>query len=487
VIAAGASLRVFMSMSYNPAFRTPFARPLDFQESTTMPPRPRPFSPGRLLLLALVAVAVAFAAAPAQAGTIYVPLPGVTNVGTATWDAELTIANASSTPLTLSGLLLPQDTDGTQRAGLTPAVLDVGAAQTLLVRPGGSFAGLAELAGSPYARYAARLTGKSSVGQMGVELPVVTSSNAAPAGGGLSLQGLSVSATRATTLVLVNLGQQASQCTTTLLNASGAAIGTPTTSSLKPLSQLDLANVFNGAGALADARAYVSCTRSFFAYALTTDSSTGEIAVVQPAGSGESSLTRPGEEPACPTGATCLASSLLFQPTPTNPIGHVIFPAPAGSFTRARLSIDVTIGQWYPADPDGKHLVYWWVINRNLDMLGMLYFRGPEASTTMARWGIALKHELKKKAVQPFVGIPGHTYRVVNDVDMGGGVFSVTVTDLATNAVVTILDTPNVAKITLKTTDRLLIDVGFKEGAVPDEVPSFNGWTYTNVRMQLIP
>jgi len=451
-----------------------------------MPLRPRSLSRPMLATFALLGAA-ALAAGPAQAGTVYVPLPGVTNVGTATWDAEITIANASPTPITLSGLLLAQDTDGTLRTGLTPAVLNVGTAQTLLVRPGGSFVGLAELAGSPNARYAARLAGKGSVGQMGVALPVISSSNAAAGGSGLSLQGLSASATRSTTIVLVNLASSASQCTVTLLNAAGAALGTPSTSNLKPLSQLDLANVLNGQGALADARAHISCTRNFFAYALTTDGSTGEIAVVEPAGSGESSLTRPGEEPACPTGATCLASSILFQPTPTNPVGHVIFPAPAGTFTRARLSMDVTIGQWYPADPDGKHLVYWWVINKNIDMLGMLYFRGPEASTTMARWGMGLKHELKKKHVEPFVGIPGHTYRVVNDVDMGGGIFAVTITDLATNAVVTILDTPNVPKITLKSTDRLLIDMGFKEGAVPDEVPSFNGWTYTNVRVQLIP
>jgi len=452
-----------------------------------MPPRLRSVSPSAVFAAFALLGGLALTAAPAHAGTVYVPLPGVTTVGTATWEAELTIANASPQPLALTGLLLAHDTDGTQRAGLTPAALNVGAAQTLLVRPGGSFVGLVELAGSPNARYAARLAGKGAVGQMGVQLPVISSSNAAAGGGALSLQGLAGSATRSTTLVLVNLAHSASQCTVTLLSAGGAALAGPTTSNLKPLSQLDLGNVFNGLAALTDARAHVTCTRNFFAYALMTDSATGEIAVVAPAGSGESSLTRPGEEPACPTGATCLASSVLFQPTPTNPVGHVVFPAPAGTFKRAQLSIDVTIGQWYPADPDGKHLVYWWVINRNLDMLGMLYFRGPEASTALARWGIALRHELKKKHVEPFTGIPGHTYRVVNDVDMGGGVFSVTITDLATGAVVTMLDTPNVAKVTLKSTDRLLVDLGFKEGVTPDEVPSFNGWTYANIRLQLIP
>src|ERR1044072_3889555 len=70
---------------------------------------------------------------------------------------------------------------------------------------------------------------------------------------------------------------------------------------------------------------------------------------------------------------------------------------------------------------------------------------------------------------------------------MGAGIFTITITDLATNAVVTLLDTPNVAKVTLKSTDRILVDMGFKEGVVPAEGPSFTGWTYTNIRLQLIP
>ncbi|HET9767435.1 MAG TPA: hypothetical protein VFS60_11350, partial [Thermoanaerobaculia bacterium] len=155
-----------------------------------MPPRPRPLSLTSPIAAIALAAGFALAAAPAQAGTVYVPLPGVTTVGTATWEAELTIANASPQPLVSSGLLLAHDTDGTQRTGLTPAALNVPAAQTLLVRPGASFVGLVELAGSPNARYAARLTGKGALGQMGVALPVISSSNAAAGGGALSLQGL---------------------------------------------------------------------------------------------------------------------------------------------------------------------------------------------------------------------------------------------------------------------------------------------------------
>ena len=57
---------------------------------------------------------------------------------------------------------------------------------------------------------------------------------------------------------------------------------------------------------------------------------------------------------------------------------RVQFPAPAGVATRLRLTLDVTVGPWYAPDPAGKTLIYWFVINRNFDMAGLLYFRGPD-------------------------------------------------------------------------------------------------------------
>jgi hypothetical protein len=127
-----------------------------------------------------------------SAGTVYVPLPGVTNVGTPTWDAELTIANASPSRCTSAALLLAHDTDGTLRAGLTPAVLNVGAAQTLIgtARRHLSSASL-ELAGSPNARYAARPSpARAALGRWASQLPVISSSKRRrPAAARLSLQG----------------------------------------------------------------------------------------------------------------------------------------------------------------------------------------------------------------------------------------------------------------------------------------------------------
>ncbi|HEV8632421.1 MAG TPA: hypothetical protein VGV61_19060 [Thermoanaerobaculia bacterium] len=439
-----------------------------------------------LTVLALVAGA-------ARAGTIYVPLPGVSQVGSAGWEAEVTIANPSSQSLIVNALLLNNDSDGTVR-GTPPspgAPYTADAGRSLVLRPAATFSGLAEISGSPNARYAARLTGHGALGAMGVALPVITSANAAAGNATLALQGLTSSASRATAIDLVNLAPFTSQCTVALLRSDGSAVGAPRTVAMKPLSAQYLANVFAGlvdAAGLADARAAVSCSRDFYAFALLSDSASGEVSVVQPSGSGESTLTKPGTEPACPTGATCfLAPGVISRPTPATPVGHVIFNAPAGVFKRLKLTLDVTVGDWFGGQPDGKHLVYWFVINKNIDMPGMLYFRGPEAFTALVRYGIGLKHPQKLKLTAPFQAIAGHTYRCINDYDMGLGVYTVTLIDLGTGQVVQTLTGPtNVDKVTLKTGDHFLVDMGFKEGLVFDEVPSYN-WVYSDVRVQAIP
>jgi hypothetical protein len=416
----------------------------------------------------------------AQAGTVYIPLPGLTQAGSASYEAEVTVANSAAQTASVDQLLVAADTDGTQRPS-QPVALQVLGNVTAIVKPGAGFRGLLELSGSPNLRYGARLAGKGQAGALGVALPVVTSENLIAAGGSLTLQGLTANATRSTHLMLANVSKNAAQCTFSLVRLDGTALGVANTVTLPPLSSSYRADVL-GAVELSDARATVSCTREFFAYALLTDSATGEVAVVEPSGNGESSLTVPGAEPECPVGATCFtAKGVVHKPTPSKPVGRLAFVAPAGAFTRLRLSLDVTVGAWYPQDADGKHLIFWFVINKNQDMPGMLYFRGPAAYTAMARHGIALKHASKIKIVKPFQAIPGRTYRVVNDYDMGNGKYTVTITDLASGELKQTLEgTPNATKVTLKSGDRFLLDMGFPEGAVPDEVPSF-GWTYSDV------
>lgn len=432
----------------------------------------------RTLFLAALSVAGA-----AQAGTVYIPVPGNATVGTASYQVQVAVANAGTQTVNLKQVLLPTDTDGTQRTN-PPGTTQILAGRTTVLQPGATFKGLLEISGDSTVSYTVRLAG-SGPGRMGVYLPAITSSNAVPAGQTAMLQGLLSGSGRSADLDLVNLAPVASQCTATLIQTDGTVIGTPAVFSLKPLSHRAITNIFSG-GSASEVRAAVTCTGNFFAFALVSDAATGEITYVGPAGSGTSTLTVPGQPGACPDGATCFdAKGIVHQPTPANPVHRVQFPAPAGIAKRLRMSLDVTVGPWYPNDPMGKHLIYWFVVNRNFDMAGMLYFRGPTASTALVRHGMELTHPQKFKIEKPFAAVIGHTYHCDNDYDMAGRVYTVTVTDLTTGQVaVTLTGVPNVSSFPLKATDNFLIDMGFPEGVNPDEVPSF-GWTYANVHLEV--
>jgi hypothetical protein len=440
----------------------------------------------RSLLLAALC-----AAGAAHAGTVYVPSPGLAPVGGSTYEVQISITNNAAASGDVKGALLLTDTDGVPRP-TPPANLTIQAGRTFVVRPG-AFRGMVELAGGNDVRYSARLVG-TGPGRLGVYLPVVTADNLIRGGQTAALQGLASGSGRTADLTLMNLATTASQCSASLVKADGTILAGPATFALKPLSHRAIPNLFSG-GVVNDVRAVVSCTQNFFAFALLSDAATGELSYVGPAGNGASGVTGGGTPPpttGCPTGATCFNTpGIVLQPTSSHRVQRVTYPAPAGVATRLRMSLDVTVGPWYAPDPAGKTLIYWFVVNRNFDMAGLLYFRGPdpahpalEQNQVIARHGIGLTHPQKLKVQQPFTAQIGHTYHVDNDYDMARGVYTVTVTDTANGSVVAqLLGTPNVRSFNLKAGDNLLVDMGFPGTAV-DEVPT-DGWTYSNVHVEV--
>jgi len=433
------------------------------------------------------------AAGAAHAGTVYVPLPGKAAVGASAYEVQVSIANTAGQGATVNQVLLASDTDGTQRTGVTVTPLAVNGGQTSVVKPGAAFNGLLELAGAADFRYSARIVNVGA-GGLGIDLPLISSSTVTKANGKLSLQGLISAGSRTVDLALVNLGNAAAQCTVSLARTDGSAIGANATVSLSPLSHRYFANVLAGlvdASGVADARTLVSCNQDFYAYGVLANSATGELALIQPAASGDSTLGTPGTpgpQSGCGSpGVVCFdASGVVHQPSPSNPVGRVTFALPKGSYSRFKMSLDITVGPWYPLDPQGKHLIYWFVIDKNLDMPGMMYFRGPGpgGGTALVRHGIGLTHPQKGKIEKPFLATTGRTYHCENDYDMGSGVYTVTITDKATGAVQAVLtDQPNVHLYTSRPGQRFIIDMGFKENNVPDEVPSFN-WLYQNIHIE---
>lgn len=442
-------------------------------------------SVSRCLILALIC-----AAGAAHAGTVYAPLPGATTVGNVTYETQITIANEGDQQRTVKQLLLSTDTDGTKRESQQPSNLQVQAGQTMVVKPGATSRGLLELSGPENVTYSARLVGTGgNAGTLGVQMPVVTSDNIGFSGETLTLHGLAATSTLATDLTIVNLGHQTAQCTVSVFRADGVAIGSPATLTFKPLSHRFFPRMFDAFGTtgIVDARAHVSCTREFYVYGLVTNSANGEVAFAGPAGNGDSALFVPGAPQECPANAQCFDSKgTVFIPTRTDPVGRASYnPTPNTTTNRIRMTMDVTVGNWYPRDPDAKHMIYWFVINRNVDMLGLLFFRGPNKNGILLRHGFGLTHGGKFKIEKGFQAVPGRTYRIENDYDMGRNVYIVRITDIATGEIkLEVLDQPNVRRWTFGPGDRLIIDMGLPEGKVPDEVPSY-GWNYANIHLEV--
>jgi hypothetical protein len=196
-------------------------------------------------------------------------------------------------------------------------------------------------------------------------------------------------------------------------------------------------------------------------------------------------LTAPAAS--CPAGAVCFeAPSYSFTPAPPPAlsVGRVAFLPPAGVAKRFKLTMNVTVGPWFPEETQGKHLIYWFVVSKNIDMPGLLYFRGPGKNQAFARHGMGLTHPKKIKIIKPFEAKVGQTYRVENDYDMAGGLYTVKVTDLATDKLaVSLRGKPNVTSYRIKPGAKLIVDMGFYPGKVETEVPSY-GWKYSDIRVE---
>ena len=432
----------------------------------------------RLSLLGLLGVSAA-----AHAGTVYVPLPGVSSVGASGYEVEVSITNTATQVRTVNQLQVATDTDGTQRGAASP--LQVQPGRTLVIKPAASARGLLELSGSSELRFSARLVGTGAAGKLGVPLPIITSENLARGNQTVTLQGLLLTATRAADLTVVNLGHQTSQCTINLTRADGTAIGTGTTVTLKALSHRSFANVLNGLAATGttDARAAISCSREFYAFALLSDSAAGEASLILPSGTGDSALQIPGQGPACPVGSQCWeVQGIVHQPTVTNPLKRVSFAPQAGTYTKIRLSMDVFHGGWNPANTSALHELFWLVKNRNFDMFGYATFRGPSKNISLLRHGIGLTHPQKIKITKPFTAKPGKNYHVEYTYDTVAKVLALEISDNG-QVVQRLTGTPNVSNFGFGPGDSLIVDIGF-DGSNSDEQPTL-GWIYRNLRIEL--
>ncbi|PYQ59642.1 MAG: hypothetical protein DMF53_18440 [Acidobacteria bacterium] len=331
------------------------------------------------------------------------------------------------------------------------------------------------------------LTPESAVKALAAAAPVSDEPTTFQGGQTVALRGLFASDAVAANLALVNRSQATNRCTLALATADGVGLGPVISLTLGPGETRPFVDAFRGrVSDLTETRAAVSCQQAFYAYAQVADGDTGRLDVVAPEPSAEA-LTLAKDDVPCPATSCFDAPGIdhIPQPPPGLPVGRVSFPAPSITAKRLRLTIDVKVGDWFPDDPSGKHLIYWFVVDKNIDMPGLLYFLGPNKDEAFARHGINLKHPQKIKVIKPFTAQVGHTYHVDNDYDMAHGKYTVTVTDAETGQVAVVLKSrPNVKSYTIKPGLDFLVDMGFYPGAVDGEVPSYD-WEYSNVHVEV--
>ena len=326
-------------------------------------------------------------------------------------------------------------------------------------------------------------------------------------GSAVAMRGLPVADGTTTNLGFVNLTAVANRCSLAVVGDDGVNLLPATTWTLRAFEERPFLDLFEGLETFAghEATATVSCEHAYSTFAVLADGSgealrtvaaerlSGALAAAAQAPlaakAGVCNASLAGKVAACSPGATCFdAEGLVHEAGPPSgplkPVGRVAFPVPAGRATRLDMTLDVKVGPWYPQEPHGKHLIYWFVVNKNVDMPGLLYFRGPGKNEAFARHGIGIKHAQKIKVIKKWKAEEVRTYHVVNDYDMAGNRYTVTVTDAATGEVQVVLNSrPNVPSFVVKGGSKFFVDMGFYPGKVPTEVPSY-GWRYSNVHVE---
>ena len=375
----------------------------------------------RCLLLAALSTA-----GVAHARVVYVPLPPIAEGSDGLYETRVSLHNDASGALAADPYLFSKGIDNRLEAAPRKSHLAIEGRRDLRAeaararrRAAADLGRRRRRAGGPHGRHRSAQGDRRRAAADHRRQPL-------PGGRTLALDHLLLSTASASNLALVNLAQTDNLCTLTLATGDGAELAT-TSLTLRGLENRAFVNAFErlieeGSTFETPARASFSCAQDFYAYALVTDLVTGRIEAVTPQeAAADQAVRKPATVPVCPTGATCFdKTGVVFTPAPLPgvPVGRVTFPAPAGVAKRLRLSLDVTLADWYKQDPAGKHLIYWFVVNKNIDMPGLLYFLGPHKNQAFARHGMGLTHPQKIKIIKPFTGKVGHTYHVDNDYDM---------------------------------------------------------------------
>ncbi len=420
----------------------------------------------------------------AHAGSAYIPLPGAQKVGPVSYRAEIAVTNTWDQQLTLEALQVGAETESIARREPAAARYSVDANRTAILRPGEA-RGLLGLNGDPELHYSAHLIGTGGAAPLRVDLPVIGADGVGHAGDMLVVQDLEGSRSKRADVVLVNLSDEAGTCSATVRRADGSAVVGPVTIEMAPLSQRFLDDVFGGAEITA-ARAEIACSGDFFVYAQMADRATGELAVVVPARS--SDTTSPLFDDLKKAAATCSNDSTVcerdepFTSTKKAPTLALSMTPPPATYASMKGHVDVLIHGWSGRDA-GAHGVLYVIINRNKYLIGNVFLRGPGSNLVTMRHNICPNGCNKEKVQAKLAAAEGETYSFDYEYNPRQKTVHLVVTH-GDEVVAELHDKPNVNNIFIHPGDKVVI--GLSNPFVNSrEEPASVGWTYTNLKVEL--
>lgn len=256
----------------------------------------------KLLSTALV---LAGAALPAAAQTVYLPYVQNETLGANQVRTRIWVSNSSDADRRFSTFFLTAGIDGTAVRAELPKVTVAPQGTTIAAITGNL--GMLEVTGAPQIRYTGVLETVNGQGQLlgSTTMPLIGSENVLAKGTTVFIQGLTKSASRASSLGILNVAQVASQCSLTFRRADGTAIGATALVTVAPLSLRFFADALGvlGQTAIADVRVQLSCDSTYYAYAVTLGSDGSNPLFVGPSSTGASKLSPPGVTPPPPDGS----------------------------------------------------------------------------------------------------------------------------------------------------------------------------------------
>jgi hypothetical protein len=428
---------------------------------------------------------------PAAAGEVYVPFAINRSEQGVTFQTKVWITNTGATGQQISTAFIDNAQDGSKVA-LVPGVTIQPRATVVLggVAPAGK-SGLLRIQGHQNLVVAARLEMRSANGVLlfSTQAPAVDADNAVPAGTAVNLLGLERTDRGSDTAFAVqNLSGQPMSCQVSFYRSDGSIIQTVPLTALNPLShyQFDKALQVIGVFQIADARAQVTCDKSFYVLAAVRGPIPGENAFVLP-----SRVLNLGSGPNPGPGPTP-GNSLVFVQD------GVFLSAKQGSSATAFDLTGAPPGQTY------RRSIVEFDVNIRTYNLGPRNFYGvhsfrrasSDRSQRLLYYGLISRPDRTKTIIDK--GVEDDIATGSNGGPWGKGNFHIKFTydvstrlmtfELSRNGTVLERVTTNVNHLQVGATAGTKLRVDFGQDGIADGAyfPP-HGWTYSNLRVQLDP